>query len=100
MNAREKQECIDYVDKFRVKPEEQYEYRCPYCGSFDWGCAAGVIFCGGCGRGGSDQWDLFKAEADKYFGRMKTTHNQELPAPYFKKVIIRVKKWWHFIENI
>lgn len=36
-------------------PEEKSKYRCPHCGSSDWGSVPDIIFCGkGCGKGTSD----------------------------------------------
>ena len=36
-------------------PEEKSKYRCPWCGTTDWGSVPEIIFCGkGCGKGSSD----------------------------------------------
>lgn len=40
---------------YRSTPEEKSRYRCPHCGSSDWGSVPDIIFCGkGCGKGTSD----------------------------------------------
>lgn len=36
-------------------PDERSKYRCPHCGSDDWGSVPDIIFCGkGCGKGTCD----------------------------------------------
>jgi hypothetical protein len=94
---KEKLEVLDAALAPHLKtPDEEKKYRCPVCGSHDWGSVPGIIFCGkGCCKGSTDPEYIAEAAAKGYrVYTMAEWRNPEYPWPKSKPLTPQEPSLW------
>lgn len=90
-------EALKHVAEVALAPYiasdwERAKYRCPWCGSDDWGSVPDIIFCSkGCGKGSDDA--EYRAEVTAVNGRISTiTEWRNLDHPYWQMLYTQHEK--------